>query len=408
MQPAAAASSPSKKRDAYTLYKPTDKVKLKKVSQTPLNADKRDFTIPGSNGASVLTFWSKETPADTDSVLITIHGKDRNAADYYNTFHTIYQENKGKGSATDNMAIVAPLFFSTINDAGVYSDTELGYGDSNEWEAGDASTHPVGAQVSTFAVLDALVNHFTDASQYPKMKYITVVGHGGGGQMVARYAALGEENPAADRINLRYVVGDPSTGLAFTDDRPTKVDQLTCPTWNTYRYALNAYTPGASYPLPLNGDPAALFKRFIARDVRYVIGADDDNDRKGDQSCMAQAWGGGERQRRNQAYYKYIWLLAGGDPGQVSAFFGSFPALGTAPDKSVPQSTPDKVSAFRGWPLTHKITFVSGAKHNAEAVYSSENGSQFLFGDRASLVNGQPSSSKWKVDAVKLDRLKLT
>jgi hypothetical protein len=48
------------------------------------------------------------------------------------------------------------------------------------------------------------------------MKTITFLGHGGGAQVVQRYAVLGRENPAKKRISVRYVVADPSSMLYFT------------------------------------------------------------------------------------------------------------------------------------------------------------------------------------------------
>ena len=408
------------KRDAYTVFKPADNVYLTKKPATPAGAQGLDFPIPGANGAQIFTFWSKGIPDNkVDSVLVAIHGKDRNPDYYYSTFSSILKKAVGYGSATPNTVIVAPLFFSTVNDEQAYSPNELGWADSNAWSSGDGSTHPLATSllgpavspVSAFTVLDSLVEHFANAAQYPNMKYITVVGHGGGGQLATRHAALGNDNPAPNRISLRHVIGDPSSQLAvstllmlmwtflmliyrccsrqFTEDRPTAVNDISCPLWDSYRYSLNNYSPGGAYPLAFGGDPVKLFKRFASRDVRYVIGAEDDKS-NGDQSCMAAAWAGQERQMRNQAYFKYITLLSGGSLKSVSSFYGSFPALGTAADASVPQSQASVLAPFKGTNLQHKITFVAGAEHNVDQVYNSANGEQFLFGSLDALKNGSP------------------
>lgn len=105
---------------------------------------------------------------------------------------------------------------------------------------------------------------------------------------------------------------------------------------------------------------------------------------------MAAAWAGQERQLRNQAYFKYITLLSGGPLNSVSSFYGSFPALGTAADSSVPQSQASVLAPFKGTNLLHKITFIAGAEHNVDQVYNSANGEKFLFGSLDALQNGSP------------------
>lgn len=385
------------RRDAYTITKPADTEHVTKRAKAPAGSQASDFMIPGT-GASVYTYWSSPAKAATlnsgdptaDSVLITIHGRDRNGDDYWKTFNNIYQSSKRSKQAPASMIVVAPQFYSFANDVGAYSGNEVTYADSNGWIAGDPSISPPG--VSAFTILDAFVAHFADRSLYPNLKTITLVGHGGGGQLINRYSIIGADNPAPGRVSLRYVVGDPSTSLAFTQDRPEAVDRLGCPTFNNYRYGLMAYTPGLAYPLPFLGDAVSLFQRFLTRDVRFVIGGADNNAKNGDQSCMAQAWGGNARQQRSQAYYKYIWLMAGGDPAGVSKLYGNFPALpGGRADPSLPQSNPSDLTRFRSaQKMPHKIAFISGATHSAEQVYGSAAGRRFLFSDASQLSNVMP------------------
>ena len=51
------------------------------------------------------------------------------------------------------------------------------------------------------------------------MKNITMIGHGGGAQLINRYAATGKD-PQSPKIYIRYVVGDPSSSPYFTEHRP--------------------------------------------------------------------------------------------------------------------------------------------------------------------------------------------
>lgn len=71
-----------------------------------------------------------------------------------------------------------------------YSSNELAWDDVNGWQAGDVATHPSGTKLTSFDALDALVALFANSTSYPAMKNITVVGHGGGGQLNQRYAMV--------------------------------------------------------------------------------------------------------------------------------------------------------------------------------------------------------------------------
>lgn len=65
---------------------------------------------------------------------------------------------KNLESASANAILVSPRFMSTVRNKGAYKDSELAWGDVNAWAAGEASTHPPGVAISTFTVLDSLLN----------------------------------------------------------------------------------------------------------------------------------------------------------------------------------------------------------------------------------------------------------
>lgn len=381
------------KRDAFTSVRGTvgDK-SLTSIGARPAGAYPRPLPVtPTSN---IFTWYSK-TPhneADAESAFIIVHGINRNAGTYWSILNNAYSKARdaGIGSARPNSIRVAPLFFSTVEDVGAYNATDLAWGDSNAWTAGEPSTHPRGSGISSFAVLDMLLARFASGVEYPKMKTITFVAHGGGAQMLQRYAVLGAANPDPARLSVRYVVGDPSSQLYFTQDRPVGVDTQSCPLWDTYRYGTQRYT--ANYGTLNAARAPALFKAYASKEVRYVVGLADTASSKGDQTCMAHAVGGNMRRNRNLAYWKYIHLLAGTDPDQVKQFPGTFPALdakyGETTQRNIPRSSAGVVSRYRGVQIAHSLTVVQGAGHSASKVYSSTEGRNALFADQASSGSG--------------------
>ncbi|KAN0063176.1 hypothetical protein ACQY0O_004340 [Thecaphora frezii] len=387
-------------RDAFTDIRGTsDDASLSSVGKQPDGAYARSLSV--GDGGKIFTWYSK-TPSresDAESAFIILHGVGRNANAYWKVLNKAYLASRHAdyASAALDSIRVAPLFFSAREDARAYDSDMLAWGDSNQWTAGEASTHPRGSSVSSFSVLDMFLDRFSDASAYPKMKTITFVAHGGGGQFLQRYAVLGKDNPARGRISVRYVVGDPSSMLYFTPDRPVGVNTAKCPAWNDYRYSVNRYTP--NYGSFSSSNAASLFQRYAARDVRYVVGLDDTSSENGDQFCMARGLGGEKRRNRSLAYWKYIHLLAGHDASQYQSFPGSFPTLdpqhdGKTDQANIPRSSSLRATAaFRLVKVQHSLALVHGAGHNVSEIYASDVGRQALFGERSQASFGSPPAS---------------
>ena len=72
------------------------------------------------------------------------------------------------------------------------------------------------APLSAFDALDTLLAKLGDRAILPTLSQIVLAGFSAGGQLVQRYAAVGKGSD----IDLRYVVGSPSSFLYFGDARP--------------------------------------------------------------------------------------------------------------------------------------------------------------------------------------------
>lgn len=381
------------KRDAFTNARGTrGDTYLESVGRTPAGAYAR--SLPVTPNSQIFTWYSK-TPhneSSAESAFIVIHGINRNAHTYWTILNNAWAKARDAalGSAKVNSIRVAPLFFSRYEDEGVYNKSQLAWGDSNAWAAGEPSTHPMRSSVSSFAVLDSLLLRFSNKTAYPNMQYITFLAHGGGSQLVQRYAVMGLPNPDPTRLSIRYVVGDPSSELYFTGDRPVGVDKASCPTWNDYRYGVQKYSTNYG---TLNSVVApALFKAYAAKEVRYIVGLNDTSPSNGDQTCMAHAVGGIKRRNRNLAYWKYIHLLSGYNPDNFTNFPGTFPALdpkyGATNQTNIPKTGAITAKKYQGTTLIHTLTTIMNVGHSASKVYGSEGGMNALFSDQASSGSG--------------------
>ena len=85
---------------------------------------------------------------------------------------------------------------------------------ADDWRGGgDAAV----SNISSFDVVDRLIETISDKNLYPAMKRIVLVGFSAGGQFAGRYAAVGK-CPARADVKMDFAVIAPSTELRLNED----------------------------------------------------------------------------------------------------------------------------------------------------------------------------------------------
>lgn len=334
-------------------------------------------SLPVTNTASLATYWTASpNNATATNAYIMMHGKLRNGADYWTIMNNVLRQavaDKHAGAEATSI-VTAPQFYSARLNSGQYTSTQLAFADTNIWQAGEAAIYPSGTNVTSFDALDALLAEFSNAARYPNMKQITFVGHGGGGQLISRYAVVGAGLPSGSKIQLRYVVGDPSSNPYFNLDRPLQdasvASKATCPLFNRWRYGFERFNGTKAGGLSTSQE---YFTRFATRDVRWVVGYQDTAP-DGDNTCMAKLQGGAARRDRNLSWWRYINTLAGTNQ-DLTGFPGGLPGM-------VSWSNLTKGA------LNHRLTVVFDADHSAQEVYTSMEGTSALFDDSQNVQLG--------------------
>ncbi|KAK0524571.1 hypothetical protein OC834_002147 [Tilletia horrida] len=355
-------------RDASTLMSggTNNEGELHTPLTVPQGATLKNLTVGGGN-AELVVYWSDSTNnKQATAAFVMIHGRTRNGNDYWTVMNDALQSalKDGYPGVDPNTIVTAPQFFSTKYNSGQYTDNQLGWGDVNAWQAGEVATHPSNTKQSSFDALDAFIDEFADTTKYPNMKNLTLVGHGGGGQLMARYAMVGKDTPS--NLWIRYIVGDPSSNAYFTKDRPSDVpksvaNKSSCPDYNQWRYGFDNFTTYTG----LKGKPIDFYSQYIQRDVIQIIGYQD-VDASGDQYCMAMLQGGQKRRDRNLSWWRYINTLAQTN-FDVSGFPGEYDSL---PDWS-------NISQHQ---IAHRLIVVEDADHDAALVFGGAEGRAALFG----------------------------
>ncbi|HEY1428476.1 MAG TPA: alpha/beta hydrolase, partial [Candidatus Tumulicola sp.] len=186
-----------------------------------------------------------------------------------------------------------------------------------KWPGGSDARN---AAVSTYDVFDAMLARLSDARRFPQMREIVVVGHSAGGQIVQRYAVVGNA-PQLDggvRVRVHLIVANPSSYFYFDDWRP--VPQKNCADFNQWRYGL------AGAPPYVTLSNASLQRRYAARRVTYLLGTADTNPNEDDldRSCGGEAQGP-YRFARGKYYVEYVRTLFPAGTNQDFAFVRGVP-----------------------------------------------------------------------------------
>lgn len=253
---------------------------------------------------------------DIETVVIIVHGLERNPSTYFDSIQAAVSTHSGPNSVSAHTWVIAPHFMKN-EDKPLASD--LSWGD-NGWKEGHVAQGTSDVSLSSYAALDTLISALNNPARFSKLKKVILAGFSGGGQFVQRFM-LGTKLPEQlTSLNFRFVVGSPGSYMYITPDRmKAKRDgfappsSANCPDFNEYHYGLNNRV---SYLMASTG--ADMLARLKSRDIRFIVG-EADTSRGGvlDVTCAADMQGA-NRFVRSQEYVKYVRFLGAGD--NVKAF----------------------------------------------------------------------------------------
>jgi pimeloyl-ACP methyl ester carboxylesterase len=320
------------------------------VPSAPASPVMRTFSITKSGTALSFEYCS---PGRVDQpntavrrLVVVVHGDSRNACD-----HAAYVQQAATSEGVEASTLIVAPRFRTDADV-TAADSSLLYWSNGGWKSGSSSLSSPYSRpwtMSSFEVVDLLVQEVVNPTRFPNLANVVVVGHSAGGQFTNRYAA-------ASRIGLvtatgpayRFVVSNPSSYLYLDAQRYhagvlgplTAGEASACSGYDHYKYGLVS-----PYAYLRANDAAAIPSRYMTRSVVYLLGSADTDtaDDSLDVSCEAK-WQGSQRLERGEQFYRYL--------GQV---------LGT------------------GVYSTHAKSIVPNVGHHARNMYTSVQGVTSLF-----------------------------
>ena len=252
-----------------------------------------------------------------ETLIISIHSSSPIAQTYLESAQiaTNYAQN-----TEDNTLIIAPQFFQDNQFEEPIPPTLLYWDQYPFWGSQRALRGPdrQSLNISTFSVLDKLLETITRSNFFPNIRRVIVLGHSAGGQMVQRYAAsnIFESNYAIQRcIKMKYLVMAPSSYVYLNNERieenssnvfeiPTGSYLNDCYAFNSYGYGLNNLY---SYHDELGLSSEVIRLQYKERNVLYLVGSEDNNpdDPFLSTTCYSMLQGT-NRLERAQIYFEYL------------------------------------------------------------------------------------------------------
>ncbi|MGQ0829646.1 MAG: T9SS type A sorting domain-containing protein [Bacteroidota bacterium] len=286
----------------------------KSYSQSPVSAVASTSISVNINGVKLRIPYYRNNSISTPNsnftrAIITIHGTNRNADDYYNNMVSV-ATSAGQVNST---LIIAPQFLMEmdVDDHNLASDylfwTNSGWKEGRNSET-SSSANPRTQSISSYAVLDTII--YRIAQNFPTINSITITGHSAGGQVLNRYAA---SNQVEQDINpcMQYVIANPSSYLYMTNERyntTTKtfsVPSTSCTDYDEWHKGF--YKLQTQCPYAYNVGVTTIRNQYSQRRVVYLLGMldNDPNDSDLDVSCSGMLQGT-QRFERGMIYNKFL------------------------------------------------------------------------------------------------------
>lgn len=309
---------------------PLNDSELQKLSQPDRQLlDKDDY--------GVLAFRSAyTTDANAKRMIIMLHGFGRDAWQYQDTANdALYEaigltdspdQNDIKKLKLDETLIVSPQFINEEDMELYYQTNDLQFDDvanlttydspsiettlvwqNTSWAEGADSILPTNItsppdqegnsrlikapSMSSFEVMDAMVDQATNKTRYPKLETIIVAGHSLGAQFVQRYALIGAI--PSKQIPVHFFIANPGSYVYLTDKRPRSTKNCTT-TYNEWKFGLGVFGIRYLYNMVVTSldtlnDITDVRVRYLRdRQVHYLYGLNDTGN-NGDRRCQAMS-----------------------------------------------------------------------------------------------------------------------
>ncbi|MFT4535618.1 MAG: hypothetical protein ACI9P5_002987 [Saprospiraceae bacterium] len=265
----------------------------------------RNVKLQGSLGLGIFEFYSNypiyEENAQWKSLtqaVFVVHGASHNPDDYYS-----YLTNTLEGeSLSEKTILIAPFFRSSTTGS-----SEDFYWASTNWRRGQQSSNS--NKISSFTVIDELINQLSNKDLFPVLKKIIITGHSSGAAFTHVFGGANISETAHSDVEFKYVVAN-SQFLYYPDDQ--RIDeannQLYTPT-NCSAYNIWPLGFISKPPYLSNTDVSTFNSNFKDRSIIYLLGNGNQSDPTLNTTSCQNILQGSSRYRRGENMLKFMELI---------------------------------------------------------------------------------------------------
>lgn len=231
-----------------------------------------------------------------EKAVIVVHGASINPDDYYG-YMTSTLEALGVSEST---VLIAPDFKSSEATSGDLYWSSLGYRDG---KASNGTT-----KISSFEVLDILINRLADKNFFPVLNEIVITGQSSGGLFVHTYAAGNRSESSYPDIHFEYIVSESQYFYYPTNERiDEQTNNLYVPAnCNGLEFWPFGYEVVPDYVSTM--DRASYNDRFVNRSITYLLGNGSGIDSELNTTDCEAVLSGSSRYQRGENMYLYMGL----------------------------------------------------------------------------------------------------
>ncbi len=276
---------------------------------TSVNDCLRNVELRGSAGLGTFEFYCNypiyEEKAEWESLkqaIIVVHGASHNPDSYY-SYMISTLENQ---SLSESTVLIAPYFKPESGP-----NAEDFYWSSTGWRDGKLSNND--NKISSFQVIDELINQLADKSHFPVLDQIIITGQSSGGRFTHIYAPANFAETKHSEIAFNYIVSE-SQYFYYPDGQ--RIDesnnQLFTPTgcggYEIWPFGYNIV------PEYLNSTSVESFNfHFGNRAITYLLGNGSGSDGTLNTTDCSATLLGSSRFARGENMYRYMELAYPGE-----------------------------------------------------------------------------------------------
>ncbi|MEP2668720.1 MAG: Ig-like domain-containing protein [Cyclobacteriaceae bacterium] len=261
--------------------------------------------LQGSQGMGTFEFYSNypiyEENAEWENLtqaIIVVHGASHDPDNYYSYLTSTLNAE----SLSESTVLISPFFRET--STGSQDDF---YWSGNQYREGSQSSN--NNKISSFTIIDKLIDQLANADRFPVLNKIIVTGHSSGAAFTHVYAASNTSESSHQEIQFEYLVANSQffyypDGQRINESNNQLYTPAGCAVYDIWPLGFNSPPP---YLVGIN--ETTFNSQFVNRSITYLLGNGNQSDPTLNTSDCENTLQGSTRYNRGENMFRYMELV---------------------------------------------------------------------------------------------------